>query len=126
MDWSTGTHDHRPAPRSEPPKPTLLELSWQARSPRGRVLMCALYRGVAGRVEVRAGYGDQDLIRSELVPDVLTARDIAAGWKAAAIAKEFSEVPASVLTRPSRQFFQRGFTTMTMTKPKRPIGFSER
>jgi hypothetical protein len=57
--------------------------------------MCGLYRGVAGRVEVRAGYGDEGLIRSELVGDIVTARDIAAGWKAAAIAKGFSEVSAS-------------------------------
>ena len=66
MDWSAGTHDHRPAPRAESPRPTLLEAAWQATSPSGKVLTCALYRGVEGRVEVRADYPNHDLIRSEL------------------------------------------------------------
>jgi hypothetical protein len=87
MDWMTGTHDHRPAPRAEPPGPTLLEAAWQATSPSGKVLTCALYRGVEGCVEVRAEYPNHDLIRSELARDVVTARQTAAGWKDAAMAK---------------------------------------
>ena len=55
MDWTTGTYDHRPAP---------LKAAWQATSPSGKVLTCALYHGVAGRVEVRAEYPNHDLIRS--------------------------------------------------------------
>jgi hypothetical protein len=89
MDWATP--DHRPAPRPEPPRPTLLEPAWQVTSPSGKVLTCALYHGVAGRVEVRAEYPNHDLIRSELVRDVVTARQIAAGWKDAAMAKGFAE-----------------------------------
>jgi hypothetical protein len=90
MDWAT--HDHKPAPRAEPPTPELLEPSWRATSPTGKILTCALYRGVAGRVEVRAAYPDDNLIRSALVPDVATARALAAEWKDAAIAKGFAEL----------------------------------
>ena len=89
MDWATP--DHRPSARAEAPRPTLLEAAWQATSPRGRVLTCALYHGVGGRVEVRAEYPNNDLIRSELARDVVTARQIAAGWKDAATARGFTE-----------------------------------
>ena len=92
MDWDAATPDHKPAPRAEPPRPTLLEAAWQATSPSGKVLTCALYQGADGRVEVRAEYPNNDLIRSELVRDVVTARQIAAGWKAAAMAKGFAEL----------------------------------
>ena len=57
-----------------------------------QVLTCALYHGVAGPVEVRADYANHDLIRSELVGDVATARRVAAEWKDAAIAKGFAEL----------------------------------
>ena len=73
MDWSAGTHDHRPAPRVKPPRPPLLETAWQATSPSGKVLTCALYRGIDGRVEARAEYPNNDLIRSALVRDVVMA-----------------------------------------------------
>jgi hypothetical protein len=76
MDWTTGTYEHRPAPRTEAPRPTLLEAAWQATSPSGKVLTCALYHGIAGRVEVRAEYPNHDLIRSKLARDVVTARQI--------------------------------------------------
>jgi len=58
----------------------------------GGVLTCALYQGQGGRVEVRAAYPDDDLIRSALVPDVVTARELASTWKAAAPAKGFVEL----------------------------------
>jgi len=90
MDWAT--HDHAPSPRAEPPMPTLLKPSWRATSRTGNVLACGLYQGVAGRIEVRVTYGDDDLIRSALVRDVVTARDIAAAWKDAVIAKGFTEL----------------------------------
>jgi len=37
-------------------------------------------------------YPNSDLIRAELVRDVVTARQIAAGWKDAAMAKGFAEL----------------------------------
>ena len=43
-------------------------------------------------MEVRAAYPDDDLIRSALVPDVVTARELASTWKAAAPAKGFVEL----------------------------------
>jgi hypothetical protein len=90
MDWAT--HDHRPARRTELPRPTLLEAACQATSPRGKILTCALYRSVEGRVEVRAEYPNDDLIWSQLVRDVVTARRVAAEWKDAAIARGFAEL----------------------------------
>ena len=46
-------------------------------SPTGKVLTCGLYQGAAGRVEVRASYPCENLIRSELVSSLDAARTIA-------------------------------------------------
>jgi hypothetical protein len=92
VDWTTGTYDHRPGPRAELPRLPLLEPAWHATSPSGKVPTCALYRRFEGRVDVRAEYQNSDLIRAELVRDVVTARQIAAGFKDAAMAKGFAEL----------------------------------
>ena len=84
MDWAT--HDHLPAPRADPPAPTLLESCWRATGPTGKVLACAIYRGPVERlVEVRASYPHDQLIRSEVARDVAAAREIAAAWISAAV-----------------------------------------
>lgn len=90
MDWDSGTHNHKPPPKAEPPAPELLEPAWQATSPSGKLLTCGLYRGAAGRIEVRASY-PQELIRSELARDLAAARTIADEWRAAAVRKGFVE-----------------------------------
>ena len=88
MDWDAATPDYTPPPKAEPPAPELLEPAWQATSPTGKVLTCALYCGVVGRIEVRAAY-PHELIRTELVSDLDAARTIANAWRATAIRKGF-------------------------------------
>ena len=88
MDWNAAKPDYKPPAKAEPPAPEVLEPAWQATSPTGKVLTCALYRGVAGRIEVRASY-PQELIRTELVSDIDAARTIATEWRAAAAHKGF-------------------------------------
>ena len=77
--------------RENAPPMTLIETSWQLTSPRGRVLTCGVFRTIAG-LEVRCGYSEGDLIRSQYAREPGAAREIAAGWKAAALEKGFSEV----------------------------------
>jgi hypothetical protein len=77
MNWTTGTYDHRPSPRAEQSAPTLLEPSWRAISPTGKALRCAIYQGGACRVEARAPYPRENLIRSEVVSSFDAARTIA-------------------------------------------------
>jgi hypothetical protein len=88
MGWDAARPDYKPPPKAEPPAPELLAPAWQATSLTGKVLTCGLYRGVAGRIEVRASY-PHELIRTELVSDIDAARTIANEWRAAAARKEF-------------------------------------
>jgi hypothetical protein len=75
MDWSTGTHDHQPPPRREPPAPTLLETCWSLTAPSGtRVLTCGIYQDTAPGVELRCGFSIDDVLWSERSADVETAR----------------------------------------------------
>jgi hypothetical protein len=73
----------------------LLEVSWRATSPSGKMLTCGLYRGPAGRVEVRVAYAHDNLIRSALVHDVPMARELAAAWKDATIASGVAALSTS-------------------------------
>jgi len=74
--------DERFAPReSRTPDLTLIETCWRMTGPSRRVLDCTICRVETG-VEVRCGYGPDDLLRSQLAPDVEAARDrraVAAG-----------------------------------------------
>ena len=54
----------------------------------GRVLTCGVFQTIAA-LEVRCGYSDDDLIRSQIARELETAREIAAGWKATAELKGF-------------------------------------
>lgn len=56
---------------------TLLETCWRLRGPSGRVLTCAVYRIAAPGVEVRVGYSDDDVVRTQLVAEIGVARDLA-------------------------------------------------
>ena len=73
------------------PPMTLPETSWEITSPRGRVLTCGVFQTIVG-LEVRCGYSEDDQIRSQFARELETAREVAAGWKTAAIEKGFSEV----------------------------------
>ena len=73
----------RPAPRVE-----LLEVCWRFVGPSQRVLECGVYT-VATGLEVRAGYSADDIVRTQLTPDIDTARSIAAGWRLTLIDKGF-------------------------------------
>ena len=74
------------------PPMSLLETCWELRSPRGRVLMCAVFKTIAG-LEVRCSYANDDLIRSQYVVEVETARAIAVEWRTAAELKGFTSQP---------------------------------
>jgi len=69
----------------------LVEPCWRVIGPSNEVITCGIYRTDAG-VEVRCGYSDEDLIRSQFAPHVEISQDIAAAWKRAAIDKGFAEV----------------------------------
>ena len=77
--------------RENAPPMTLIETSWQLTSPRGRVLTCGVFRTIAG-LEVRCGYSEDDLIRSQIARELGAAREVAAGWKTAALERGYSEV----------------------------------
>jgi hypothetical protein len=76
--------------RPQPPTHTLMEMSWELTSPRGRVLSCGIYRTDAG-LETRTGYGE-DLLRSQFAQKLETARAVAAEWKATSLVKGFKEM----------------------------------
>jgi hypothetical protein len=82
------------AKKNEPPKLDLVEMFWRIVGPSGKPIVCGIYETSAG-LEVRCHLAESvdALVRSERVPDVDVARDVAAAWKYAAVAKGFSEVP---------------------------------
>jgi hypothetical protein len=56
------------------------------------VFACGVYRTAAG-LEVRAGYGELELIHSKMVASIDDGRELAAQWKRAVIDKgSFIEV----------------------------------
>ena len=84
--------------RREPPAPRveLLEACWRFVGPSGRPLRCGISR-VATGLEMRCAYGDEDIVRTQLIPDLESARELAAEWRRALINKggfdELSTVP---------------------------------
>jgi len=54
--------------------------------PSGKVLECGIYRVVTG-LEVRCGYSPDDLLRSQVAPEIATAREVAEQWRQAVFAK---------------------------------------
>jgi hypothetical protein len=67
------------------------------KAPSGKVLECGIYRTATPGVEVRCGYGEDDLLRSQLAPEIGTARDIAEQWRQAVLGKGgFMEILESV------------------------------
>jgi hypothetical protein len=84
MDQWEERMTRRPEPEA---RLDLLETAWRLRTPRGRILTCAIYRTDTPGVEVRAGFSEDDLIRSQRSAEIGSARDLAAEWKQAVIAK---------------------------------------
>ena len=68
------------------PRLELLETCWRFVGPSGRLLTCGIYRTDAG-VEVRVGYGEEELVYSRLAIEIGTARETAAELRQAVIAK---------------------------------------
>jgi hypothetical protein len=66
---------HRPP---SPPRLELLETCWQMRTPSGRVISCGIYLTEGPGLEVRAGFSEDDLLRSQRTAEIGTAREIAA------------------------------------------------
>jgi hypothetical protein len=51
-------------------RPTLIETCWHLRAPSGRRLITsAIYRDAASGLEVRVGYSEDDLLRSQRTAD---------------------------------------------------------
>ena len=55
--------------RGNVPPMTLLETCWKMTSPRGLVLTCGVFQTIVG-LEVRCGYSDDDLIRSQFTREL--------------------------------------------------------
>lgn len=81
MDWAT--HDHRTS-RPESGALVIVTRHWRLIGPSNRPLSCVTVRDVVG-LEVRVGYSDLDLIRSERVASKEVGAVRAGEWKAAAI-----------------------------------------
>ena len=65
----------------------LVRACWRMRGPSGKVLECGIYRTQGPGVEVRCGYGADDLLRSQRTAEIGRARDIAAQWKRPVLGK---------------------------------------
>jgi hypothetical protein len=85
MDWDN-IRNRTPRPQ---PKPLLkqLEIYWRMRAPSGRVVTCGIYRTDGPGVEVRAGFSEDDLLRSQRTPEIGSAREFAEEWRQAVLAK---------------------------------------
>jgi hypothetical protein len=57
------------------------------KGPSGKVFECGIYRTAAPGVEIRCGYSEDDLLRSQLAPGISAARRIAEEWRQAVLPK---------------------------------------
>jgi hypothetical protein len=64
----------------------MVETHWRLMGPSGKVVTCVTVRDPFG-LEVRAGFDDLDLLRSERVLSPKMAAMLASEWKATALAK---------------------------------------
>jgi hypothetical protein len=82
------------ARRPVEPRLELVEMCWRFVGPSRKVFECGVYRTEVS-LEVRAGYGPDDLVRSERAVEIGSARLIAAEWRKAVLAKGgFTALPA--------------------------------
>ena len=56
------------------------------KAPSGRIVSCGIYRTDAPGLEVRVGFSDVDLLRSQRTAEI-SARELAEEWRQAALAK---------------------------------------
>jgi hypothetical protein len=82
-----GQHPREKARAIEPPLLHLLETSWRLKAPSGGVVSCGIYRTEGPGLELRAGFSEDDLLRSQRTAEIGSARELAAEWKAAVVAK---------------------------------------
>lgn len=75
--------ERRMTARPDPePRLDLIESCWTFKSPTSqRVISYGIYQTDAG-LEIRAGYSDDDILRTERVPAIESARVLADGWRA--------------------------------------------
>jgi hypothetical protein len=76
------------------PRLELIQSCWKMRSLQKvtSVLACGIYR-TGSCLEVRCGYGEHELLRSQFAAEIGTAREIAGQWRRAVMAKGgFSDV----------------------------------
>jgi hypothetical protein len=81
--------------RVEPPAPQLelVEACWQLHSPAtNRLVTCAVYQTDVG-LELRAGFSEDDVLRTERIMSRQEGTSLAGQWKAAAIRKGWTEAP---------------------------------
>jgi hypothetical protein len=88
-DWQR--HDHEPAPRLDPPAPKLLEMCWRMLGPSNKPIECGIYVQSFG-FDLRAGYGGDDVIRTQWVQTVDEGRELAAEWRQASVDKGFTDI----------------------------------
>lgn len=69
-----------------PPAPRLVESCWRLRFGK-RLVACGIYEDGAPGVEVRAGFSEDDLQRTQRVTEISAARELAAAWRAEVVAK---------------------------------------
>jgi hypothetical protein len=91
MDWDNVRGEK---PRQPPALPVLdlLETCWRVAGTSGRAISCGIYRTQGPGVEVRAGFSEDDLVRSQRTADIGSARELAEDWRQAALAKGFIEI----------------------------------
>jgi hypothetical protein len=86
MDWNSVRGTGRKS--DDAPALDLVETCWRMKGPSGRVFACAIYRDAAAPgLEVRCGYGEDDLLRSQRTPEIGAARELAEQWRQAVLAK---------------------------------------
>lgn len=62
-----------------PSESTLVEIRWRVRGPSENVIACGIYHQ-AGGVELRAWFGDGEIVRSRLTTQLTEARLLAGEW----------------------------------------------
>lgn len=92
MDWEAIRGGAR---RETVPRLHLIEVCWRMRGRAGRVVTCGIYRIDGPGLEVRAGFSDDDLLRSQRAAEIGSARELAEAWRQAVLLKGgFVEVSA--------------------------------
>jgi len=65
----------------------LVEVRWIVITPRRPPLSGGIYRTAASGFEVRCSHGEDDVLKADYAPDIVSARAIADRWESAVIAR---------------------------------------